>query len=48
MNQLDRYIDLCLFDTRDVMLAAEYETVAGSELSRRRDFSKPFANSEIE
>ena len=39
MNQLNHYIDVCLCDPRDVMFAAE---------SRKRDFSEPFADSEIE
>jgi hypothetical protein len=39
---LDRYIELCLQDTRDVMLQAEYETRRGSDLRRVRDFAKPF------
>jgi hypothetical protein len=42
---LDQYIDLCLQDTRDVMLQAEYETRPGSELVRVRDFGEPFDRS---
>lgn len=39
---LDRYIALCLEDTRDVMVAAEYETGPRLGLVRKRDFGKPF------
>jgi hypothetical protein len=39
---LDRYITLCLEDTRDVMVAAEYQTGPRMGLVRKRDFSKPF------
>ncbi|MBX6315523.1 MAG: hypothetical protein IRY99_21815 [Isosphaeraceae bacterium] len=42
---LDRYIELCLQDTRDVMLRAEYETVPGSGFVRVRDFGEPFDRS---
>jgi hypothetical protein len=45
---LDRYIEMCLQDTRDVMLQAEYETGPHSEFVRVRDFSKPFDRSEID
>jgi hypothetical protein len=44
---LDRYIEMCLQDTRDVMLHAEYETGSKSGLVRRRDFGKPFDKSQI-
>jgi hypothetical protein len=44
---LDRYIEMCLRDTRDVMLHAEYETDLDSRLVRRRDFGKPFDQSQI-
>ena len=46
-KQLDVYINMCLCDTRDVMLAAEYVTVDGSGLVRQRDFSQPFGNCDI-
>jgi hypothetical protein len=39
---LDHYIELCLQDTRDVMLQAEYETDPASGLVRLRDFGEPF------
>jgi hypothetical protein len=39
---LDRYIELCLADTRDVMVLAEYETYPGSKHVRVRDFGEPF------
>jgi hypothetical protein len=42
---LDRYVELCLQDTRDVMLEAEYETRPGSGLVRVRDFGEPFDQS---
>src|SRR6186997_292536 len=45
--QLDRYIEMCLEDTRDVMLNAEYETGPRLGLTRKRDFGKPFAQSEL-
>jgi hypothetical protein len=41
-DRLAQYIALCLQDTRDVMLAAEYETDSKSKLVRKRDFTKPF------
>jgi hypothetical protein len=44
---LDRYIALCLQDTRDVMLQAEYERESAAGLARMRDFGKPFAQSQI-
>jgi len=44
---LDQYIDLCLSDTRDVMLQAEYDTDAKMRYVRRRDFAKPFNQSEL-
>lgn len=44
---LDQYIDLCLSDTRDVMLQAEYDTDAKLRSVRRRDFAKPFNQSEL-
>ena len=48
MKQLDDYLKMCLCDTRDVMLAAEYESVPGGDLKRVRDFSRPFNDSEIQ
>lgn len=42
---LDRYIELCLGDTRDVMLRAEYETGPRAGLVRVRDFGKPIGRS---
>jgi hypothetical protein len=38
--RLDQFIELCLQDTRDVMLQAEYKT-QGSKLVRLRDFNHP-------
>jgi hypothetical protein len=40
---LDRYVELCLQDTRDLMLQAEYGMTPGSPLARTRDLSQPFA-----
>jgi hypothetical protein len=45
---LDRYIEMCLEDTRDVMLNAEYETDSNSRFVRVRDFGKPFDRSQIQ
>lgn len=45
-QRLEHYIELCLQDTRDVMLNAEYET-EGEDLVRKRDFSQPFDKSEL-
>jgi hypothetical protein len=39
---LNRAIETCLQDTRDVMLAAEYDTTQVDDMPRLRDFSKPF------
>jgi hypothetical protein len=44
---LDSAIELCLTDTRDVMLAAEYDTTTVAHPRRRRDFGKPFAQAEL-
>lgn len=44
---LDEYITLCLQDTRDVMLQAEYETGPRDEFVRVRDFGKPFDRSRL-
>ena len=41
-ERLDHYIQMCFGDTRDVMLAAEYETAADRRLVRHRDFNRPF------
>ncbi len=46
-QQLEYYIEMCLSDPRDVMLNAEYETVSGSNLSRKRDFNKPFSDASL-
>jgi hypothetical protein len=45
---LDDYIELCLEDTRDVMLQAEYETGSRGGLVRVRDFGEPFDRSRIQ
>lgn len=47
-ERLDRYIKMCLSDTRDVMLYAEYEKAKDSKLVRRRDFNNPFDQAQIE
>lgn len=44
---LNQYVEMCLRDTRDVMLNAEYETDSNSRLVRMRDFGKPFGQSQI-
>jgi hypothetical protein len=44
---LDRYIALCLDDTRDVMLAAEYDTGPRLGLVRKRNFAKPFDQAQL-
>ena len=44
---LDRYIEMCLTDTRDVMFNAEYQTDPNRRFMRLRDFNKPFGRSEI-
>jgi hypothetical protein len=46
-TQLEHYIEMCLADTRDVMLSAEYETDSNSRLVRKRDFAKPFGRAQI-
>jgi hypothetical protein len=38
---------MCLTDTRDVMVAAEYEAREYSDLVRMRDFAKPFGQEQI-
>jgi hypothetical protein len=45
---LDRYIEMCLQDTRDVMLNAEYEADSNARFVRVRDFGKPFNRSQIQ
>src|SRR5262245_7180972 len=45
---LDRYIELCLQDTRDVMLQAEYDGDSYARLVRARDFGRPFDQSQIQ
>ena len=45
---LDRYIEMCLQDTRDVMINAEYETDSNARFVRVRDFGKPFDRSQIQ
>src|SRR6516162_169571 len=47
-TMLDRYIEMCLQDTRDVMLQAEYEMEPAAGLVRVRDFGKPFDRAQIE
>jgi hypothetical protein len=44
---LDEFIKMCLQDTRDVMLHAEYEVDSAGELVRKRDFSNPFGHESI-
>ncbi len=46
-NLLDEWIKMCLQDTRDVMLYAEYEPDSRGKLVRKRDFSKPFGRESI-
>ena len=45
---LDRYIEMCLQDTRDVMLQAEYEMESAAGFARVRDFGRSFGQSPIE
>jgi hypothetical protein len=47
-TMLDRYIEMCLQDTRDVMLQAEYEMESAAGFVRVRDFGKPFGQSQIQ
>jgi hypothetical protein len=44
---LDEWIKMCLQDTRDVMLHAEYEVDSAGKLVRKRDFSQPFGRETI-
>jgi hypothetical protein len=46
-KRLDEYIEMCLMDTRDVMVAAEYEAREYSDLVRLRDFAKPFGQEQV-
>jgi hypothetical protein len=41
-EKLDYYIKMCLEDTRDVMLNAEYAHPASANPRRVRNFAKPF------
>lgn len=44
LTELERYIEAATFDTRDVMLWAEYEGLKDNENPKRvRDFNKTFA-----
>lgn len=45
---LEQYIELCLQDTRDVMLQAEYAMRTISNPVQVRDFGKPFRRSGIQ
>jgi hypothetical protein len=45
---LDQAIELCLQDTRDVMLNAEYETDSNAQFVRVRDFAKPFDQTQLQ
>ncbi len=46
IEDLKKYIDAATFDTRDVMLWAEYEKLNGDlNYKRRRDFNKTFEES---
>jgi len=47
-TMLDQYIEMCLQDTRDVMLQAEYEMESAAGFVRVRDFGKPFGQSQIQ
>ena len=47
-TMLDRYIEMCLQDTRDVMLQAEYEMESAAGFVRVRDFGKLFGQSQIQ
>ena len=44
-TMLDRYIEMCLQDTRDVMLQSEYEMESVAGFARVRDFGRPFGQS---
>ncbi|RZJ98861.1 MAG: hypothetical protein EOO46_23730 [Flavobacterium sp.] len=46
IEDLKKYIDAATFDTRDVMLWAEYDKLNGDlNYKRRRDFNKTFEES---
>jgi hypothetical protein len=46
IDDLNKYIEAATFDTRDIMLWAEYEKLAGDlNYKRRRDFNKAFEES---
>jgi galactose-1-phosphate uridylyltransferase len=46
LTELDKYIETATFDTRDVMLWAEYEGLKENENPKRvRDFNKTFTES---
>jgi hypothetical protein len=43
LNELKKYIDNAIFDTRDIMLWAEYEKLEGeNNFKRIRDFNQTF------
>lgn len=43
LTDLNKYIETATFDTRDVMLWAEYEKLSGDfNYKRKRDFNKTF------
>lgn len=43
LHELNKYIEVATFDTRDVMLSAEYEKLNGDfNYKRKRDFNKTF------
>jgi len=43
LTDLNKYIEAATFDTRDVMLWAEYEKLSGNlNYKRQRDFNKTF------
>jgi hypothetical protein len=47
LQELNRYIDVATFDTRDVMLWAEYKKLNGDlNFKRIRDFNKTFEECE--
>ncbi|MCZ2084503.1 MAG: hypothetical protein LC112_09530 [Flavobacteriales bacterium] len=46
LNELNKYIETATYDTRDVMLWAEYDRLKENENPRRvRDFNKTFPES---
>ncbi|MDF0718259.1 hypothetical protein PY092_19005 [Muricauda sp. 334s03] len=48
INNLEKYIDNAVFDTRDVMLWAEYEKLEGElNFKRIRDFNKTFEKCQL-